>query len=78
MHSKKDFVESAVVIVIAFAGMVCACYYHFHENGFFLGFIGFAIATYWIVVMTRDNIKEYKQRKRQNRYRDNNAEVEMS
>ena len=58
MHNKKDFVEAAIVITVAFAGMVCACIYHFHENGFFLGFIGFAIAGIWLGVMTRDNIRE--------------------
>ena len=64
MHTKKDFAEAIVVIVIAFTGMVCASLYHFHENGFFLGFIGFIIASIWTFVMIRDNIRECRANQR--------------
>ena len=58
MHTKKDFIEAGVVVAIAVIGMVMACVQHFHENGFFLGFIGFSISTIWIIIMIKDNLKE--------------------
>lgn len=73
MHSKVDFVEASVAISISVTGMTMACIYHFHENGFFLGFIGFVISSIWLVVMVKENIKEKKVQQRQGRYRDNSA-----
>ena len=64
MHNKKDFIQAAIVSLVAFGGMVCACIYHFHENGFFLGFIGFVISGIWIFVMARDNIRECREEQR--------------
>ena len=60
MHTKKDFASASVIIAFSLAGMTFACIYHFHENGFFLGFIGFVVSILWLVVMIKDNIKEKK------------------
>ena len=77
MYNKFDFVEACVAIAISVTAMIMACIYHFHEYGFFLGFIGCVIASIWMFVMVKDNIKKRRLARRQGRYRDSDAEVEM-
>ena len=77
MYNKFDFVEASIAITISVTAMVMACIYHFHEYGFFLGFIGCVIASIWMFVMVKDNIKKRRLARRQGRYRDGSADVEM-
>ena len=81
MYNKFDFVEASISLVLSTAAMTMACIYHFHEYGFFLGFLGFIISCIWMFIMVRDNFKESRlkrtQRATQRRYRDESSEIEM-
>ena len=81
MYNKFDFVEASIAITISVTAMVMACINHFHEYGFFLGFIGCVIASIWMFVMIKDNIrKRMDTRRGDNRrgsYLDNSPDVEM-
>ena len=77
MYNKFDFVEASICLVSSTAAMTMACIYHFHEYGFFLGFLGFVISCIWMFIMIRDNIKEGRFERRQGPYRNENSEIEM-
>ena len=81
MYNKFDFVEASVAIAISLTGMTMACIYHFHEYGFFLGFIGCVVASIWMFIMVKDNIKRKRNARRSSArrspYSDPNSEIEM-
>ena len=77
MYNKFDFVEASIAITISVTAMVMACIYHFHEYGFFLGFIGCVIASIWMFMMIKENIKKRTMSRRHNPYRDRSPDVEI-